>query len=225
MENARLYEQAERIATLEERRRIAAEMHDGLGQTLSYLGLMTDQVVDLLSNGNAQDATKKLHRTRETIERATSDVRKAINSLMDESPISQELCDRLDGTAKEFSSNGNIAVEWIIEKGSQCNYSPRVNEQIIHVVREALTNAVRHSHATHISMRLKQGDQRHLLLIEDNGMGFESTKPGPHGHFGLRIMKARASQIGGQIEVASAPGMGTQVVLSWPLESAKQASL
>jgi nitrate/nitrite-specific signal transduction histidine kinase len=83
LENARLFARAERVATLEERhRRVAAEMHDGLGQTLSYLGLMTDQVVDFLSGGRGRrGAGTPAHKTRETISKATSDVRRAINKF------------------------------------------------------------------------------------------------------------------------------------------------
>ncbi|MBK8782747.1 MAG: type IV pili methyl-accepting chemotaxis transducer N-terminal domain-containing protein [Anaerolineales bacterium] len=121
LENARLYEQAERIATLEERRRIAADMHDGLGQTFSYLGLMTDQVVELLSNGKNQAALERLKLTRETIEKATGNVRKAINRLMDENPINSELCGQLQDVAKEFSAQNSTIIEWRCEAESPCN--------------------------------------------------------------------------------------------------------
>ncbi|MBK9207491.1 MAG: hypothetical protein IPL71_03955 [Anaerolineales bacterium] len=105
LENARLFAQAERVATLEERRRVAAEMHDGLGQTLSYLGLMTDQVVEFLSDGKETSALQRLHKTRETISKATSDVRRAINKLMDDTPVSKDLCTRLHDTLDEIAHN------------------------------------------------------------------------------------------------------------------------
>jgi two-component system nitrate/nitrite sensor histidine kinase NarX len=218
LENARLYEQAERIATLEERRRIAAEMHDGLGQTLSYLGLMTDQVVDFLSNGKEEAAMERLHRTRETIEKATGDVRKAINSLMDENPISQDLCDQLGVVAREFSSKGNSVIKWTLSEKVSCKCSPEMNEQVIHITREALTNAVNHAHAAYINMCFSEGDDGYVLKIEDDGKGFDSSLPRPAGHFGIQIMKARALRIGGLLTVNSAPGQGTQVSLSFPAE-------
>lgn len=221
LENARLYEQAERIATLEERRRIAADMHDGLGQTLSYLGLMTDQVVDFLAKGQEKAATERLHRTRETIEKATSDVRKAIHSLMDENLVSPDLCDQLRDVASEFSAKNNSIIEWKLDTESPCKCSHRVNEQVIHVAREALTNAIGHAHPSKITMQFKKRVHDHVLLIEDNGKGFDSFQPSPNGHFGLQIMKARALQIGGHLEVKSTPGMGTQVILSFPSENAE----
>ncbi len=220
LENARLYEQAERIATLEERRRIAAEMHDGLGQTLSYLGLMTDQVVDFLSNGKEDAAMERLRRTHETIEKATGDVRKAINRLMDENPIRTDLCDQLELVAREFSSTGNSMVEWNPSEKISCSCSPEMNEQVIHIVREALTNAVSHAHAANINLQFSQNDGGYLLKIEDNGDGFDSSQPSPNGHFGLQIMKARAQRVGGLLTVHSAPGHGTRVILSFPAERA-----
>jgi two-component system nitrate/nitrite sensor histidine kinase NarX len=218
LENARLYEQAERIATLEERRRIAAEMHDGLGQTLSYLGLMTDQVVDFLSSGKEEAAMERLHHTRETIEKATGDVRKAINSLMDENPISQDLCDQLAVIAKEFSNKSNSAINWTLNEKISCKCSPEMNEQVIHIVREALTNAVNHAHASQIDISFSQVDDGYVLKIDDNGKGFDSSQPRPAGHFGIQIMKARALRVGGSLTVHSTPGQGTQVSLSFPAE-------
>lgn len=219
LENARLYEQAERIATLEERRRIAADMHDGLGQTLSYLGLMTDQVVDFLSKGQEEAAMERLHGTRETIEKATSDVRKAINRLMDENPINSDLCGQLQDVANEFSSQNDAAIEWLCDVASPCNCPPYVNEQVVHVAREALTNAITHAHSDSIRMRFEKKMKDHFLMIEDDGEGFDPSQPGPNGHFGLQIMKARALQIGGQLEIKSASGIGTQVILSFPVNS------
>jgi two-component system nitrate/nitrite sensor histidine kinase NarX len=221
LENARLYEQAERIATLEERRRIAADMHDGLGQTLSYLGLMTDQVVDFLSKGQEEAAMERLHRTRETIEKATGDVRKAINRLMDENPINPDLCGQLHDVANEFSSKNNPIIEWRLDAESPCNCPPRVNEQVIHVAREALTNAIAHARPSKIIMQFKRRVRDHVLLIEDNGKGFDSSQPSPNGHFGLQIMKARALQIGGHLEIESNPNMGTRIVLFFPLEGSE----
>jgi len=220
LENARLYEQAERIATLEERRRIAAEMHDGLGQTLSYLGLMTDQVVDFLSNGKEEAARERLHRTRETIEKATGDVRKAINQLMDEDPIRMDLCDQLEMVAREFSSAGTSMIEWNPKGIISCSCSTEMNEQVIHIVREALTNAVSHAHAERIYLQFNRNNGIYTLNIEDNGDGFDSSQPSPSGHFGLRIMKARALRVGGSLTIHSAPGQGTQVILSFPAENA-----
>ncbi|MBL8078179.1 MAG: type IV pili methyl-accepting chemotaxis transducer N-terminal domain-containing protein [Anaerolineales bacterium] len=215
LENARLFAQAERVATLEERRRVAAEMHDGLGQTLSYLGLMTDQVVEFLSDGQEGDALNHLHKTRETIGKATSDVRRAINKLMDDTPVSKDLCTRLHDTLDEVASQHDLESVWRSDVDSAPDCSLQTAEQVFTITREALTNAARHAHAKKISVQVGQQDGNYFVMIEDDGQGFDTSQPAPGGHFGLQIMQARAKHIGGEIGIQSMPGSGTCITLTW----------
>jgi nitrate/nitrite-specific signal transduction histidine kinase len=87
------------------------------------------------------------------------------------------------------------------------------------VAREALTNAITHAHPGKVIMQFTKRDRDHVLLIEDNGKGFDSSQPSPNGHFGLQIMRARALQISGHLEIKSTPGSGTQVILSFPSDN------
>ncbi|KAA0265730.1 MAG: HAMP domain-containing protein, partial [Chloroflexi bacterium] len=199
LENARLFAQAERVATLEERRRVAAEMHDGLGQTLSYLGLMTDQVVEFLSDGQETSALQRLHKTRETISKATSDVRRAINKLMDDTPVSKDLCTRLRDMSDEIASQHDLKLVWHSDSDSAPECSPQTAEQVYNITREALTNAARHANAKKVSVQVGQSTENYFVTIEDDGSGFDATQPAPGGHFGLQIMQARAKHIGGEI--------------------------
>jgi nitrate/nitrite-specific signal transduction histidine kinase len=216
LENARLYAQAERVATLEERRRVAAEMHDGLGQTLSYLGLMTDQVVDFLSDGKDEAAFERLRKTRETIGKATSDVRRAINSLMDETPSARDLRVRLREALDEFASEHDLKAAWQSEAESAPDCPPQVAEQVLNITRETLNNIAHHAQARQVTMRLGRSDGHYFVTIEDDGNGFDSSQAAPQGHFGLQIMQARAAHIRGRVEVESTPGRGTRVTLTWP---------
>lgn len=219
LENARLFAQSERVATLEERRRVAAEMHDGLGQTLSYLGLMTDQVVEFLSEKQEGAALERLHKTRDTIEKATSDVRRAINNLMDETPAANdELCFRLRTALDEIASEHDIKAEWHMDAGSAPECSPQKAEQVYKIAREALVNTARHGHAKTIRVRVGHSEGNYFVSIEDDGKGFDASQPAPGGHFGLQIMQARAKHIGGRIELQSTPGQGTHLTLIWPME-------
>jgi len=216
LENARLYAQAERVATLEERHRIAAEMHDGLGQTLSYLGLMTDQVVDFLAEGQDEAAMQRLQHTRETIEEATGKVRQAIDRLMDESSFNLDLRKRLCEEVDLFNSRHSSMAHWQSDIHEPLLCPPDLAEQVLNVLREALNNAAQHAHANHISVRMEHADGMYFVLIEDDGQGFDVSQPSPNGHFGLRIMHARAERIGGQLEINSQPGHGTSIRLIWP---------
>ena len=218
LENARLFAQAERVATLEERRRVAAEMHDGLGQTLSYLGLMTDQVVEFLSDGQETSALQRLHKTRETISKATSDVRRAINKLMDDTPVTKDLNTRLRDTLDEIASLHDLESAWRSDADSAPDCSPQTAEQVYNITREALVNAARHANAKKVSVQVGQSNRNYFVTVEDDGNGFDTTQPAPGGHFGLQIMQARAKHIGGEIEVQSTPESGTRITLTWAVE-------
>lgn len=218
LENARLFEQAERLATLEERRRIAAEMHDGLAQTLSYLGLMTDQVVSFLKEGQKRDALEKLEKARQAIRDATGDVRRAIDQLMDESPLRRGLAEQIQTLVLDFAGKHELAVEWENLMDGEILYSRESMEQVLHITREAMKNAASHSGADRVKVRLGRADDHYFVVVEDDGKGFDVSQPEPKGHFGLQIMQARAEHIGGSIELQSVPGCGTRVMLAWPLE-------
>jgi signal transduction histidine kinase len=197
-------------------------MHDGLGQTLSYLGLMTDQVVDFLSDGEEGAALERLHKTRETISKATGDVRRAINSLMDETSVNKDLCTRLHNTLDEIASQHDLEPVWRSDTESTPDCSPQTAEQVYNIIHEALTNVARHANAKKISVQIGQNNGNYFVTVEDSGRGFDTTQSAPGGHFGLQIMEARAKHIGGEIEVQSAPGIGTRVTLTWPVEKEKQ---
>ncbi|MCL4260282.1 MAG: GAF domain-containing protein [Anaerolineales bacterium] len=219
LENARLFAQAERAATLSERQRVAAEMHDGLGQTLSYLGLMTDQVVEFLADGREGVAAERLQKTRETISKATGDVRRAINRLLDETSAQHDaLWARLRETLDEVALQYGLEALWRFGEDSAPDPAPQIAEQVHHIAREALVNAARHANATRIVMQAGRGYSGYFVAIEDDGRGFEATQSAPSGHFGLQIMQARAKHIGGNVEIVSVPGRGTRVVLTWRAE-------
>ncbi|MCK6566346.1 MAG: hypothetical protein DCC59_17700 [Chloroflexi bacterium] len=216
LQNAQLYAQAERVATLEERHRVAAEMHDGLGQTLSYLGLMTDQTMESLADGRDEIALERLHKTRKTIERATRDVRRAIHNLMDESPNAFDLCERLQDAVNDFAAEHRLSVTWRAESSPQC--SREMAEQALNVALEALNNVARHAGAHRVTVQVGRMNGCHFIAVEDDGRGFDVSLPEPNGHFGLKVMQARAAHIGGKVEIKSACGRGTKVTLTWKAE-------
>lgn len=215
LENARLFAQAEKVATLEERHRVAAEMHDGLGQTLSYLGLMTDQVVEFLSGGKEGEALERLHKTRETITQATSEVRRAINSLMEEDLAQKDLPARLKELLDEIASKHNLQAVCQVDANSSFNLSEQTAEQVYKIAREALINITRHANAHTVRMHIKKQSDEYTLMIEDDGKGFDVSQSKPAGHFGLQVMEARAKQINGSLTIHSQKGHGSQITLKW----------
>lgn len=219
MENARLYAQAERAAMLEERQRIAADMHDGLAQTLGYLGLTVDQLSASAGPGAPPGDSQLLRQLRAGIDQAAREVRRAIANLQEGPPAPCSLQERIDAVVRELALAHNAEIIWQ-PGGSAPSVPAGHSEQIAHIVREATLNAIRHGQAPQIRVRLDFQGGTGLLSIEDNGCGFDPRVLPEDGrrHFGLDIMRARAARLNGQLEICSRPGGGTSVALTWPVE-------
>jgi len=227
LENARLYAQAERLATLEERQRLAAEMHDGLAQTLNYLRLAVYSADAQIDSGQQAEALATLERMLRALNQADSEVRRAITSLQEDFPLYYTLQEQLAKLAEEFSA-GNSKVKWVTSLKVPLVLPPEETEQVLRFSREALLNACRHSQARHITLRLEQDDGQARAVVEDDGQGFDpSAAPESDGrpHFGLKIMDARASRVGGKVEIFSTLGKGTRVTLTWPLQALERSKV
>ena len=220
LQNARLYEQTERAATLEERQRIAAEMHDGLAQTLSYLQIIIDQAITQVEKDQEDQAVQTLDRAQNALNRANEDTRKVIASMQEQDPLEDTLQEQLSLLAEEFSK-GKIPIKWVSAIQVPVALPRQKMEQVIRVAREALLNAQRHSQARHIQIGLEQTVDQWVVTIEDDGQGFDPDQLQPENspnHFGLNIMRARAARVCGKVEIHSRPGAGACVRLSWPIK-------
>lgn len=219
LENAHLYTQAERAAALEERQRIAAEMHDGLAQTISYLGLIVDQASKKIEDRQMGRALEYLEQARQGLESASRDVRDSIASLQDNLPPSQSIQAHLRSLVEEFSEAKPGAIEWDIQLEGETFLSPDDTRLVLGVAREALLNARNHGRATKVFLRLQADGANSELVIADNGAGFIPDRPPADGkhHFGLNILRARAACLGGKVEIRSKPGLGTRILLNWPV--------
>ncbi len=219
IENARLYDQAERSAILEERQRFAADMHDGLAQTLNYLLISVDLTHELVQQGKTELAMEKLERCHTAIDQASRETRQAIASLQDNLPTPTSLQEQISGLVQEIPAGSGV-IEWVSNVKPPLMLPHQQSEQILRVAREALLNAQNHSQASQITVTLGQRDGHGILTIDDNGRGFDPSAPLPEngqGHFGISIMRARAARLEGQFEIDSAPGSGTRISLVWPL--------
>lgn len=217
LENARLYAQAERVATLEERRRLAADMHDGLVQTLSYLGMMTDQTVEFLSRGQDEIVLERLNRTRDIITTTTAEIRQAIDCLLDETALPvNNFCELVRQNAQTFVEKNGLNFTWKVNV-SHLACPSDVAQQIHSIVQESLRNIVQHAQASNVILQIEEAEQTYTLTIRDDGIGFDPNTPPPTGHFGLQIMQARAAHIGATFTVQSEPGNGTRIQIKWKI--------
>jgi signal transduction histidine kinase len=220
LENAHLHKQLEWAAALEERQRIAAEMHDGLAQTLSYLGLKTDRAAELLEDQQIQQVSDELSQIQDAIGRATHDVRRSIASLQQSPRPRQSLQEALDQAVKEFAADSATPTDLRGQLQEPLYLPPADLEQVLRVVQEALLNARRHARARQITVLLERPEDLVEVVVADDGQGFDPENPPQDGdHFGLSIMRARAARLGGEIRVNSQLGRGTRVTLIWPLNS------
>ena len=218
IQNARLYDQAERLATSEERQRIAAEMHDGLAQTLSYALLMVNQSTLQLEYGQNDAAGMTIQKVGSALNQAIEDTRRAIASLQEQGPLTETLQEQLARLVMDFSCE-NPEVNWFNMVNDPVVVSRQESQHILRVVREALLNASRHSRANQIDLCLDQVEDEYRLTVADDGLGFDpdiSSEDNGRQHFGLNIMRARAARIGGRLDICSAPNNGTKISLYFP---------
>lgn len=219
LENARLHKQLEWSAALEERQRIAADIHDGLAQTVSLLGLQVEEAIDQIKHGSNQNAIDELTNTRGTVEQVSVEVRRSIASLQGKPHPRRPLQELLSALPEQLAWDDQHPIHFIF-RADQPVYLPQQQAgEAVLVVQEALMNSQRHAQAQQISVTLERLEGEVCIEVVDDGIGFE---PGvwwenAQDHFGLGIMYSRAARIGGRLQVDSSPGEGTRVMLTLPV--------
>jgi len=181
-----------KLSQLEERQQIAAEMHDGLAQTLNYLGLKVETAVGSLATGRGDDVIDQLQHLRATIDQASQEVRQFIARPQQGIRPPQALEDRLAEMTVEFRVESGPAVDLLIRSQSPLPLPHDQTEQVVRVVREALLNASRHARAERIVVCLELQGGQAVVSVEDDGGGFDpqASSDDENGHFGLDIMRA-----------------------------------
>jgi PAS domain S-box-containing protein len=207
IENARLYQQATQLAAMEERQRLARELHDSVAQTFYGIALAAHGALAMLKGDRAG--------TMETIEYILSlantgltEVRALIFDLRPEALRREGLVVALSKQTDALRSRNDMVVDDAL--GSEPDASVEVKEVIYRIVQEALRNVVRHSSARRVSVRLWEQDGLVKLEVQDNGVGFDPARVASTS-MGLRSMRDRAASLGGRVRVESTAGQGTRV--------------
>ena len=218
MENARLYKQVRHLAVLEERDRLAREMHDGLAQALGYLNLKTSLTAEQLAQGQIPAAQSGLMELTRVIQETYTDVREAILSLRTAIPFRAGLDAILREYLAEYKAHFGMQAQLIVDGDTAVEFPEEVTVQIVRIIQEALTNIRKHAAAKNVTVRFDQEDRRVRISIQDDGRGFDpSAVSGKEGQaYGLAIMRERAQSIGGALELDSQPGRGTRIVVRLP---------
>lgn len=215
IENARLHEQVQRMAIVEERERIGRDLHDGIIQSIYAVGLSLEDVPDLMSE-EPDEARARVERAIDSLDQSIRDIRNFIFGLRPELLEQAGLVGGLAALADEFRVNSMVDVEMSAEGVADTDLPPDLVGQLLSIAREALSNIARHSKATQGSVRVEVSDRAVNLVIGDNGVGFNPAEPRGAGHQGLVNMTARASSVGARLRIESQSGLGTRIIVEAP---------
>jgi signal transduction histidine kinase len=204
-------------ATLVERTRLAKELHDTIEQTMTGITLQLN-TVNKLFRGEPEEASRHLGLIRNMVRLSRVDLRRSIWDLRSRELEQFDLYKALSLGATRIASNAGVRVE-VETKGNVCPLPEVIEEALLRIGQEAVTNTVKHADAHCIRIELHFSETQVVLEIKDDGKGFApENSPGPNdGHFGLLGMSERAKRLGGQITVTSAPGTGTVIRVEIPL--------
>jgi two-component system nitrate/nitrite sensor histidine kinase NarX len=205
---------------LEERSRLAAEVHDGLAQSLGFLNVKVQQVQRLMARGQVAEASVALQELRDGSQELYAEVRGMIQGLRWARGDHGGLAQQLRQYGLEFAARTGLDVT--ADVGAEPDLPPEAQLQLFRIVQEALNNVHQHARARHVTVRLSNAPDGISLAVEDDGTGLRPPDREGGDHFGLRIMRERAQSIGGELKVESRPGAGTALHIRVPARTASR---
>ena len=206
--NAQLFEQAQRVAIIEERQRLARELHDAVSQTLFSANMIADSL-PMMWEKQPESIFGQLHLLRQQTQLAMSELRAMLFELRPQSLADVNMHQLLEQLMQSFASRGLVDTDLIIE-GEESDISLEIKIVFYRIAQEAINNAIQHAHAKHIEVKFVTDAHQRLLSIRDNGQGFEPDVQRP-GHMGLHIMQDRANTIQAMLTIDSVSGKGTTI--------------
>jgi signal transduction histidine kinase len=219
IDNARLYEQARRLAIVEERQRLARELHDSVTQALYGVTLYAEASARQLTLGRLDVAVAHLTELRDTAQEALREMRLLIFELRPAVLASEGLVGALRARLEAVEERAGLGVTFSVdgEESLTIRAVPReVEEGLYWIAREALTNALKHAAARNVGVRLRFDDDSVVLEVVDDGVGFDTGAAAQSGGLGVDGMMERAARMSGTLVLASEPGQGTTVRVEVP---------
>ena len=214
IENARLHEQVQRLAIVDERERISKDLHDGIIQNLYAVGLSLEDVPDLV-RGEPEEVERRVERAIDSLHLTIRDIRNFIFGLRPELLSGTTLTNGLLALVEEFRHNSMIDVELHVGD-METEPDDYATAHLLGIVSEALSNVARHSGATRATVFVQSQRVHGLkLVVEDNGHGFDPTTVGALGHQGLVNMRSRVASVGATVEFIS-DSSGTRILVHRP---------
>lgn len=199
----------ESMMALNERERLAREMHDGLAQDLAVIKWKLHRLDEVWGDLK----TRELMETRQLVERCYGEVRHNLYDLRAGTHLHEGLWQAIAIQVSDFRRQTGIAADWRVDQHTVEPKDPRVSVQILRIVQEALANVRKHAEASHVLVEARQRGQILCVSVGDDGRGVDrSTTVVEGNHFGLLVMQERAESVGAQLDIATgAGGRGTVV--------------
>ncbi|MGA7192825.1 MAG: PAS domain S-box protein [Anaerolineales bacterium] len=224
MVNAELYQQAQALAALQERQRLAQNLHDAVNQSLFSAGLIAEVLPRLWDRDQAQ-ARQSLEDLRRLTRGAMAEMRALLAELRPSTLTDAELGDLVRLLGNAFTGRTNIPAT--ISVAGEGILPAEAQVAIYRICQEALNNVAKHAAASMVEINLKHDGTAIELSIRDDGQGFDSgqiTAMTTPGHYGLTMMRERTEAIGAQLSVTSQPGHGTDLIIRWKPAEQKEVS-
>ena len=223
--HAQILEQQRSLAMLRERERVAGELHDNLGQVFEFVNVQGQTIHRLLNRGDVVNAVEYVERLVDVAREADVDIRESIIGLR-ASIFEQGLLATLTQYLAKYEKNYRIQTQLEgCETFKDGMFEPLVEVQLLRILQEALTNVRKHANASCVRIAFALEDGWTRVSIHDDGRGFNPvvSSAGIEEHIGLRVMRERAKDAGGDLSLKSALGQGTELVVRFPVKEASHA--
>ena len=215
IQNARLHENTQRLAVLEERERIGMDLHDGIIQSIYGLGLTLESAFHALDD-DPQDAKERLKRSMDELNHVIRDIRSYILDLRPRKMGDEGLIAGLKRLLAEFRANTLAETNFTVSE-SDVNWLPESHAMaLFHICQEALANVAKHAKARNVEISLWGTEERVLMEINDDGNGFDMEKINTAIGHGLANMSTRAHVVGGDVDISSTLNEGSTVLVWVP---------
>ncbi len=198
----------------DERLQIAGYLHDDLAQVLFRLSIQVDVARKFLDKGDLPQVGSQLEKIRQS-KQDTSDRIRALIRDLHRSPLGAKgLAESLESFTDEVGRESNVRFHRDVQ---DIDLPAPIALLVFHIAREGVMNALKHAHASDMWISVNQVEDQIELQLRDNGVGFDTSAPGPEGHFGMAMMRERAKVGGGTIRLDSAPGDGATITVRFPI--------
>ncbi len=226
IENARLHDQVQRLAIVEERERIGKDLHDGIIQSIYAVGLSLEDVPELVEDeGGRADAIARIDRAIDALNLVINEIRSYILRLRSATGADEDPVEALARLGEEFTLHAVVDLEVDLEGGAEAmrRLPPDRASDLLLIAREALSNVARHASASRAALVLARDGGELVLVVDDNGRGFDPLAvAGPDAlgrHQGLTNMRDRAVGMGGTFAIERPDGPGTRIIVRVPASS------